>query len=169
MTEIYDKVKKYVLWPILVPMLALILIDYARAIGTYLQIGIAAYMMLWWLSGVVGIWAGLMCWMNDKSKWLDLFDYRFAKLMPAIGWGFDLVYWMLEDVSGKEDGGTVHGDIRERGKEPRDGDGHHGGDTDSEGVDSSRGGTTDGSDSPSTVGDEVVGGREDGPPEENNS
>ena len=94
--------KRYLLWPLLLPILGLVLLDYVQVLSWFLRIWICAYMVAWWLGAAAGLIAGLATRLDHKSHWARLFDYRIAHVVPSIKWGYDFVFWALEPLVTKD-------------------------------------------------------------------
>jgi len=99
----YSVTKRYLLWPILIPILCLVLLDYVQVLSWFLRIWVCAYMVAWWLGAVAGVVAGMAARLDRDSHWTGFLDYRIAHLVPSVRWGYDFVFWALDSVTSVEE------------------------------------------------------------------
>lgn len=100
----YDSIKK-LLWPhFLIPISAIVLIDYIAIIVSLIQIAAIFWLVLQVLSCAVGMWAGGMIKCTSGSTqafWQSFFNYRLATFFPGLVIGKDLISWLLTETEAK--------------------------------------------------------------------
>lgn len=107
----YELAKRYG-WPhFLLPLLALVVIDYVHLLLNFATIGLACYMMFQTLGFLFGTFIGCMVKLRTFSKkddeagsmWADVLNYKLATLVPTIGWGKTFFDWILTENAKPED------------------------------------------------------------------
>ena len=98
----YERAKR-ILWPhVLVPLAAMVVIDYVALVGHIVQGLLAGYVLMQALVCGVGMFAGMMTRLNAKSHWATIGNYNGAALFPLIGIGFEAATWMLTEKGNHE-------------------------------------------------------------------
>lgn len=93
----FETAKKF-LWPhTLVPIAAMLAIDYIKAIGAIAQVFLSAYLCLQLFSFVLGFAAQMFAHFSPSSPWATVFKYNLVNFFPLIiGGKLTFEYLMTE-------------------------------------------------------------------------
>jgi hypothetical protein len=89
--------KKYLLWPFLIPLGIVVVLDYAQIIAKTAQLLCAAYIIVQGAGFLLGVWLGMLARLGVDSPWQDVLKYRINKFLPTIKWGKLATDWSLSE------------------------------------------------------------------------
>jgi len=90
---------KYLI-PILVSGFIYYFLEFVSLMILIVQVVSVGFMILFCLSFIVGMSLGIYSYGNEDAKAIR--GLRLADFLAPIGWGYDLVVWLLEDESKPE-------------------------------------------------------------------
>lgn len=97
--KIYEKAKLHLWIPFFLPLGILVLVEYARALLWFAQIGVIVYIFLQFVGVLVGFWVGLLKRLSSTNRLLDLTEYKIMRVVPTIGLGVIMANKILEKTS----------------------------------------------------------------------
>lgn len=96
-------VHKY-LWPhFLLPLLAIVILDYAKTLAWITQAALTAWMLVSTLGFGAGLFIALVTKIKPDSPWAEIRNYRLWDIFPTARWGDQFVSWVLEEKGSPDD------------------------------------------------------------------
>ena len=87
------------LWvPFLLPVLILVLIDYAVILAWVARLGAMTYILVQAIGLVGGFYIGCLRWLKIESHWTQILDYKLVTVIPTVTLGDKLAGWAFSSL-----------------------------------------------------------------------
>lgn len=95
----YETLKRY-LWPhTLVPLAAVVIIDYVKFLGVFVQLALTVYLVAQGLALVAGFVVAALASLTPASPWAKVFDLNVARALPLVLAGRATFHYLMTETS----------------------------------------------------------------------